>query len=320
MSQTRTGPADPAPGIVDAGLLEAAPRPAERPPAVEPGPVRAELRPAAAADDLPALPEEGRRTAGVWLGAVLAAVLLTLALLGVELAGYVGGLADWSPALAALVAALAALAALAAGRAVLREALALRRLRSAERLRAAVAAAERDGDAGALRRALAPALERMRPAQRAAVQDFDRWTAELDDAAAIRREFERSVLRPVDAEADVIVRAHALRAGLGAAVSPHPALDALVVLWIGLRMVRRVAEAYGLRPSALSTARLMRHCLVGGGFAGMADMAADAAVDVLAGGVAARLAAAAGETAVSATRIYRLGRRAIALCRPLPQD
>jgi putative membrane protein len=116
----------------------------------------------------------------------------------------------------------------------------------------------------------------------------------------------------------MLVAAAAKRVSVVTAVSPRAAVDLIFVLITVLALVRRLADLYGARPSALGRLRLLRlaiaHLAVTGGIA-----ATDSLIQqVLGHGVAAKLSARLGEGVLNGFLTARLGLAAIEVARPLP--
>lgn len=299
------------------------------PAALSDGPVRTQARAAAVPQEVPlssieALPEPAALPMRVppggrhwgralrWGGLALAA----WAAVALGEAGWAawqaGSVADLVPV------ALAGVAGLAALWAAWREYAALRRLETVDRVRAALAAlGDHDRPEAALA-ALAPVLDGLRARRAAAVADFEAAARGANDAGRVLALFERTLLAPVDEEARRAVQAGALGAAAATAVVPHAALDGAIVLWRGAAMVRAVAALYGLRPTGLSTLRLMRELLLGGALVMGTELLGHLAITQLGEGLAARLSAATGQGLVTYYRLSRLGSASIAQCRPLP--
>ncbi len=137
------------------------------------------------------------------------------------------------------------------------------------------------------------------------------------DAATVRALLRAGPLAQLDAATAEAGRAAAFEVLAVVAVSPWPGLDGVMVVWRGLRLVRRVAELHGLRPGTLGTLRLFRRVALDAG----SVMAADVAVSALAEAVfASPLGALAGQAAgagLSARRMLRLAFAVAQSCRPL---
>ena len=76
--------------------------------------------------------------------------------------------------------------------------------------------------------------------------------------------FHDTVLAPLDQQAYAAIARAARGAALGVSVSPIALLDAALVLWRSVRMVREIAEIYGLRPGLAGSMVLLRHLLTSG--------------------------------------------------------
>lgn len=138
-----------------------------------------------------------------------------------------------------------------------------------------------------------------------------------DDREAMQL-FERIVLRPLDQAAYAVVRRAARDTAIGASVSPVAGLDAAIVLWRSMRMVREVAEVYGLRPTRLSVLALIRRMFMTATFAVTADVVGDVVGAHLGGRLAGLVSGKLAEGVFAGVRTARLGLLAIEQCRPLP--
>jgi putative membrane protein len=223
---------------------------------------------------------------------------------------------DWVGGTLLSLLALAFLAAL--GRAVVVEVRALRRLAEVDRVRARLERALSDDRPAKLNAALDPVLSLVGSRRPDLVKAFRQRRRGLEEPQAVLKQFRGAVLTPLDQEARRVVRANALAVMGATAISPHPALDVAIVLWRSAVMVRRVAEVYGLRPSALSTALLVRQTVVSAAIAVAADPTGDMVATTLGGGLAEKVSARFAEGSISGLRALRLGGRAIEVCRPLP--
>ena len=129
---------------------------------------------------------------------------------------------------------------------------------------------------------------------------------------------ERSLLAPLDRQAQEQIAIAARRVSLVTAVSPRALVDVLFVLVACARLLRSIAGIYAGRPGTLGLLRLARqvlnHLVLTGGMA-----AGDAVIQqVLGQGLAARLSAKLGEGVINGMLTARIGLAALAVCRPLP--
>lgn len=128
---------------------------------------------------------------------------------------------------------------------------------------------------------------------------------------------ERDLLHPLDLKARALVMGSAKRVSVVTAVSPRAVVDIGYVLVENSRMIRRLAELYGGRPSTLGFWRLARtviaHLAVTGTIA-----VGDGILQQLVGqGVASRISSRLGEGVVNGVLTARIGIAAIDVCRPL---
>jgi putative membrane protein len=245
---------------------------------------------------------------------------LTLLGVGLGIEHLIEDLFARSESLGFLGIALAFVTTLALAVVVGREALALARLATIEKLHlraAAVLASDDRAESRAIVQDLIriahqnPQLARAR----AALQSH---TSEIIDGADMIRLAERELMAPLDAEARHLVSSAAQRVSIVTAVSPRALIDVLFVFVASLRLIRRLAQLYGGRPGALGMIRLIRHVIahlaITGGIA-----ASDSLVQQMLGhGIAAKLSQRLGEGMLNGLLTARLGLAAIDVTRPLP--
>jgi len=281
---------------------------------IVPGRVDAPIEPVDAAGDVVVAPPA---RASYWGTAVW---LLAATIAGFSIYSLVQGLIDiwqrdWIGGTALGVLSLGFLGALVA--ALLHEFRAFRRLHDATRLRARLETAMRRDSPGELMSALTPMLTMVGARRPELVQQFHHRIDGQSDSEAIVRQFRAVVLAPLDQEARRAIRRETLVTLGAAAASPHPALDAVIVAWRSVAMVRRVAEIYGLRPSGLATIRLARAAVISTATAMAADPAGDMLAEALGGGFADKIAGKVAEGSIVGLRALRFGMRAMEVCRPL---
>jgi putative membrane protein len=296
----------PRAGLYPVGQAEPAPPP-KLPASFEP------------AEPLPA-PEPGRRRNPAWRWVVRTAAALVLGLIVLDLGLFLEGLFDRSLALGAAFSLLVGAAVVAILSWIGMEIRQIRKLGAVEAIR--IHAAEviaRDGHGGAMgfiaeaRRALAD-----RPA---VARRFDRLEdmvlETMSDRDAMEL-FRREVLVPLDMEAYSAVRRAAQWTAIGVSASPVAGLDALIALWRSVRMIRQIAEAYGLRPGPIATMSLARRVLTGVAGISVVDVMGDMWAQHLGHRVAGFISAKLAEGVYAAVRVARLGLLAMGTCRPVP--
>ena len=150
----------------------------------------------------------------------------------------------------------------------------------------------------------------------AAISSFQRQVQMHHNASQQVALLSRTVLAPLDRRAEAHVRTAVLRAFGITAISPTALTDAAFFLACGLRMVRGIAASYGHRPTAATTAHLLRRLLIEAGKLGAVDIASASIVQQLGGAVTERIASTTAEALYAAYRMARLGIIVMDLCRP----
>ncbi|OYY36267.1 DUF697 domain-containing protein [Reyranella sp.] len=128
----------------------------------------------------------------------------------------------------------------------------------------------------------------------------------------------REIFVPMDRRADDRIQRAALRASLGVAACPHPALDALVVLGISVALVKDLMQIYGLRHSARAVWRIISHVLFSASSTAVMSTVVEFAMKAAQDRLAAAVVGTAGEALVVARRTFALGMLAKEEIRPLP--
>ncbi len=160
---------------------------------------------------------------------------------------------------------------------------------------------------------LARAGDRTELVQRYREHDSDA----LSDGERIKL-FERTVVIGMDDEAYQAVVRGSRDIGVLTAISPLGLLDAALVLWRTLAMLRAVARAYALPMGAVAGAMLLRRSIRNMLLAGLADLVTHGAADAMGAGFLRLVSAKAGQGAANAMLSARLGCEAMALVRPVP--
>lgn len=225
--------------------------------------------------------------------------------------------ADWLGWVAAALAAIAVLALLGI---ILREVLALRRLRSVEvfRSRGAAITATNDGKAAhALAKELSSFLS-AKPETAAGRRVLHDLRDDIIDGVDLLRLTETELLTPLDQRAQIMILDAAKRVSLVTAVSPRALVDLAYVIFESARLIRRLADLYGSRPGTLGFIRIARDVLAHLAVTGTIAFG-DSLVHQLVGqGLAARLSARLGEGVVNGMMTARIGLAAMETARPLP--
>jgi putative membrane protein len=202
----------------------------------------------------------------------------------------------------------------------IREILALRRLAKLDAIRSAVTEARHsdDGDQAVAISRKIMALYAARPQAAAGRGHIESHAGDLMSAETRLDLTERALMKPLDDEARGLVTKSASRVAVVTAVSPRALVDVGYVLFENMRLIRAIAELYGLRPGSLGSIRLaasvVGHLAVTGTIA-VGDSLIQQAIGT---GVAAKLSARFGEGVVNGLLTARIGIAATDLCRPMP--
>lgn len=203
---------------------------------------------------------------------------------------------------------------------IVREALAVSRLRVLDRLRKrAEAVLVSDDPAAGL--AIVKELDAMYEPRadlaraRATVSAAER---DIFDGGEHVRLAERTLLAPLDARARALTAASARRVALVTTVSPRALIDIAFVIFESVRLGGDIARLYGARPGLFGSWRLagaiLSHLAVTGGL-----VLTDGVMEQLVGqGLAAKLSARLGEGIVNGLMTVRVGIAAMRVVRPLP--
>jgi putative membrane protein len=309
MTQRRGFLDDPEPDIAVARPLPPPPPPPERGwlAGVDgaAGPVRH-----AAAATLPAkATREHRQPLAIAAGAL---VLLIGGVALLELANFAVAQFDKSPLLGWLTIALIGPPAAALGWSVVREWRGYASLRAVERIRAGL----QSDDIEVARRHARTWLRAI-----AASDDLTRSVEAASDPATLRALLRSGPLARLDQEAAQAGRSAALQILAATAVSPWPGLDGVLVIWRGLRLIRRIAELYGMRPGTLGTLRLWRRVALDAGSVAAADVVVATMTDALfSSPLGGALAGQASGSAIAAQRMLRLSVAVARSCRPIDEE
>lgn len=154
-----------------------------------------------------------------------------------------------------------------------------------------------------------------------AVQGHQRFTARVKDFhndVEVLTLYQEDVLAPLDASCHRLIEQQALKAALFAAVSPFALLDAGLMLWRGVRLIKLVARHYGGRPGTRGTYKLARAVLHSLLFAGGSELVSDAVTGALGHTLLSTLSGRAAQGLANGLLLTRIGLMAMSLCRPMP--
>lgn len=202
----------------------------------------------------------------------------------------------------------------------LRELGALRRLKSVHRLQARASRIFAANDLSSARSVIKDvvALYEGRPETAQSRAHLNTQLGNVMDGKDLLSLAERDLLGSMDSKASAIILSSAKRTSIVTAISPRALIDVLFVIVENIRLIRRLSQLYGGRPGFFSSWRLTReviaHLVLTGGISAGDSMIQDA----LGHGLAARVSARLGEGVINGMLTARVGRAAMAVCRPLP--
>lgn len=128
---------------------------------------------------------------------------------------------------------------------------------------------------------------------------------------------ERHLLSEADERALRETAVAARSAAIANAISPYAAFDMAFMTWRGMRLVRGIAAAYGMRPGPVTSWRIVRRAL-GAAVAAGATEGLNHMVSDMIGGAAAAVGSRAGQGVLAGLLTVRLGLATMDQCRPLP--
>jgi putative membrane protein len=238
--------------------------------------------------------------------------------IAVDAVGWISAAFERNAILGALAATAVTAGIAGAGAVIARELGSLFRLKSVEAIHQRFAAA--GVPPAEARRAIAEVLAVVPRVHEidAAIETFQRQVQLHHSAVQQIEILSRTVMRPLDRQAEGHVRTAVLRAFGITAISPTAVTDAVFFLACGVRMVRAIAACYGHRPTAATTIHLLRRLVFEAGKLGAVDVASASLVQHLGGAVTERFATSAADALYAAYRMARLGIIVMDLCRPIP--
>jgi len=125
------------------------------------------------------------------------------------------------------------------------------------------------------------------------------------------------ILSKLDKDVDDAINKASLSVAGLVAISPHPALDAVIVMFRANMLLRKISNIYGLELTGLSSLYLFKHTIVSAiTAAGIEEIGSMLMVEFGAG-FTEKTGKVVAEAMVSASRMYRLGKIAKKMIRPL---
>lgn len=132
------------------------------------------------------------------------------------------------------------------------------------------------------------------------------------------RLIETELLAPLDKQAEELVMNAAKRVAIVTAVSPRALVDVLYVLAENLRLIRAISELYGGKPGMIGFWRLTKSVVSHLAITGAISIGDGLMQQMVGHGLAARLSARFGEGVINGLLTARIGLAAHDICRPVP--
>ena len=233
---------------------------------------------------------------------------------------FVTGLIARYPLLGLIASALVAVFVLTCLLILIKEWLAIGRLRRIDGLRADAGAAVNAGDVKAAKTVEGRLLSLY--AGRAELAEgrdqIKKRSGERFDADAVFLAAEQHLLAPLDDMARNEVEAAARQVATVTAIVPLALADLIAALTSNLRMIRRIAEIYGGRAGTVGSWRLTRAVLSHLVATGAVAVGDDLIGSIAGGGVLSKISRRFGEGIINGALTARVGVAAMEVCRPLP--
>ena len=125
--------------------------------------------------------------------------------------------------------------------------------------------------------------------------------------------YQQYVINPVRKKANDVVKKEAMASGSMAFISPNHLIQTLLLLWISVRTIKRVAQVYGLRPATTGNWKLMKVLAQNLAAQSLFDLATDEMTNQLSGSLAAKLVENSAEAVAASALNVRLGKALIKL-------
>ena len=132
-------------------------------------------------------------------------------------------------------------------------------------------------------------------------------------AAELVSLYHEKVTHPVEQKAREVLKRESVTSGSLTFISPNNLIQTMVVSWVSLRTVKRLALVYGLRPGKLGNIRLMKILLQNLAAYSIFDMATDEVANQLGGALSAKVMENSAEAVAAGALNMRLGRVLIRL-------
>lgn len=164
---------------------------------------------------------------------------------------------------------------------------------------------------------LKPRLKRIKkiyPKEYALFEEARSDRNSADDYIAL---LENVLLSKIDDDANKSIKKASLSIAALVAISPHPALDAVIVFFQANLLIRKISQLYGLEPTRLSSLYLLKHSIISAITAASIEEISSMLIDEVGAGLTEQATKLIAEGLVSSARVYRLGQLTKRITRPI---
>ena len=203
---------------------------------------------------------------------------------------------------------------------IVREAVALARMRKISSLREQSEIARKTDNlklakqtVGQLTRLIA-----VNPASAKARANLEVHAREVTGGADLIQIAEQELFKPADRQAVQLIMNAAKRVSVVTAVSPRAIVDIVYVLMENLRLIRALSQLYGGRPGIWGLMRLAKNVVTHLAATGAIAVGDGLLQQFVGHGLAARLSTRLGEGVLNGLLTARIGISAMDICRPMP--
>lgn len=126
------------------------------------------------------------------------------------------------------------------------------------------------------------------------------------------------VLSRLDEDVDDAIKNASLSVAGLVAISPHPALDAVIVMIRANMLLRKITQIYGLELTGFSSLYFFKHTIVSAITAAGVEALGTLVLEQIGAELTEKSAKVLAEGVVSASRMYRLGNLTKNITRPIP--
>ena len=144
--------------------------------------------------------------------------------------------------------------------------------------------------------------------------ELRRGIASAESPEAWAQQLDQAMLDAMDREVRKIIAREARGVGVATAVSPRGFVDMAIIIWRNVRMIRCIAEAYGVRAGKVGNLLIIRRTVQAVALAPMVEQISG----LMPANLLAKFLGAGAEGVVNALMTVRVGMQAQSQCRPLP--